>query len=77
MANLTLYEKLNQIESRYEDMNRELSSPEVHDDSARYQKLARAHAELWRMVAKYREWKEIEKGIRKKEAIAGRIEDAK
>ena len=41
MANLTLFEKLEQIESRYDEMTRELSSPEVHDDSARYQKLAK------------------------------------
>ena len=58
MANLTLYGKLQQIEARYEDMNRELSSPEVHDDSARYQKVAKAHSELGEIVAKYREWKD-------------------
>src|SRR5271157_1884781 len=63
MANLTLYEKLNQIESRYDEMTQELSSPEVHNDSARYQKLAKTHAELAEIVNKYREWKEIEKGL--------------
>jgi peptide chain release factor 1 len=63
MANLTLFEKLNQIESRYEEMTQQLSSPEVLSDSARYQKLAKTHAELAEMVAKYREWKEIEKGL--------------
>jgi len=63
MANLTLYEKLNQIESRYEEMTQELSTPEVHNDSARYQKLAKTHAELAEIVSKYREWKEIEKGL--------------
>jgi peptide chain release factor 1 len=63
MANLTLYDKLNQIESRYDEMTQELSSPEVHNDSARYQKLAKTHAELAEIVNKYREWKEIEKGL--------------
>jgi peptide chain release factor 1 len=63
MANLTLYEKLEQIESRYDEMTRELSSPEVHDDSARYQKLAKQHSELGEIVAKYREWKEVEKAL--------------
>jgi peptide chain release factor 1 len=63
MANLTLFEKLDQIESRYDEMTRELSSPEVHNDSARYQKLAKTHAELGEIVAKYREWKEIAKGL--------------
>jgi peptide chain release factor 1 len=63
MSNLTLFEKLDQIEARYDEMTRELSSPEVHDDSARYQKLAKTHSELGEIVAKYREWKGIEKGL--------------
>jgi peptide chain release factor 1 len=45
-------------------MTRQISSPEVLSDSARYQKLARAHADLSQMVEKYREWKQIEKGLR-------------
>ena len=72
MANLTLFEKLEQIESRYDDMTRELSSPEVHDDSARYQKIAKSHSELGEIVAKYREWKEIEKGPRGRQAVVCR-----
>jgi len=63
MAALTLFEKLDQIESRYDDMTRELSSPEVLADSARYQRLAKTHAEMEEIVAKYREWKEIERGL--------------
>ncbi|HTS13777.1 MAG TPA: peptide chain release factor 1 [Candidatus Limnocylindrales bacterium] len=58
-----LFAKLKQIESRYDEMTLELSSPEVHSDSARYQKLAKQHSELGDIVAKYREWKEIEKGL--------------
>ncbi len=76
MANLTLYEKLQQIEARYEDMNRELSSPEVHDDSARYQKVAKAHSELGEIVAKYREWKEIAKGIDESKQLLAESDDA-
>src|SRR6202021_3072100 len=63
MANLTLCEKLDNIESRYEELTQQLSSPEVRNDSARFQKLAKTHAEMAEMVAKYREWKEIQKGL--------------
>jgi len=63
MAHLTLFEKLDQIESRYDEMTAQLSSPEVLADSARYQKLAKTHAELGEIVAKYREWKEITRGL--------------
>ena len=63
MGNLTLFEKLDHIESRYEEMTQQLSSPEILSDSGRYQKLAKQHAEMAAMVAKYKEWKEIEKGL--------------
>ena len=63
MAGLTLYEKLDQIEHRYVEMTAQLSSPEVHNDSSSFQKLARAHADLSAMVEKYREWKQADKGL--------------
>ncbi len=76
MANLTLFEKLDQIEARYEEMTRELSSPEVHDDSARYQKLAKTHSELGEIVAKYREWKELERGYEGAQQLVAESDDA-
>ena len=63
MAKLTLFEKLDRIESRYEEMTAQLSSPEAHDDTDRYQKLAKAHSDLGIIVAKYREWKEVNHGL--------------
>ena len=76
MANLTLFEKLKQIESRYDEMTTELSSPEVLDDSARYQKLAKQHSELGEIVAKYREWKEIEKALDGAKQLFAESDDA-
>ena len=76
MANLTLFEKLDQIESRYDEMTQELSSAEVHADSGRYQKLAKTHAEMGEMVAKYREWKDIEKGLQGAKQLVAESDDA-
>jgi peptide chain release factor 1 len=76
MAALTLFEKLNQIEARYDEMTQQISSPEVLSDSARYQKLARQHAELGEMVAKYREWKENEKHLAGAKQLLSEAEDA-
>ncbi len=75
MATLTLFEKLNQIESRYNELTQQLSSPEVLGDSARYQKLARTHADLAEVVAQYREWKLIEKGLREAKQMLLEAED--
>jgi peptide chain release factor 1 len=58
-----LFEKLKHIESMYDQMTRDLSSADVLADSARYQKLAKQHADLTEIVTKYREWKEIAKGL--------------
>jgi peptide chain release factor 1 len=76
MANLTLFEKLENIESRYEELTQQLSSPEVHNDSVRFQKLAKTHAEMAAMVAKYREWKEIEKGLQGAKQLLVETDDA-
>src|ERR1700689_4007658 len=76
MANLTLFEKLNNIESRYEELTQQLSSPEVHNDSGRFQKLAKTHAEMAQMVAKYREWKEIQKGLQGAKQLLVETDDA-
>src|SRR6201981_1356967 len=63
MAVLTLTEKLDQLDSRYEEMTQQLSSPEVVVDSARFQKIAKQHAELEEIVAKHREYKQIVKDL--------------
>jgi peptide chain release factor 1 len=76
MANLTLFEKLDQIESKYEELNQQLSSPEALSDSARYQKLARTHAELSDIVSKYRECKEIQKGLAGAKQVLLETDDA-
>jgi len=76
MANLTLFGKMKHIESKYEELTQQLSSPEVHADSGRFQKLAKTHAEMAEMVAKYREWKEIEKGLQGAKQLLVETDDA-
>jgi peptide chain release factor 1 len=76
MAALTLFEKLNQVESRYEEMTEQLSSPEVLADSARIQKLAKMHSEMSEIVKKYREWKKIDQAVRDAKQMASDSEDA-
>jgi peptide chain release factor 1 len=63
MSVLTLTEKLDQLDVRYQQMTQELSTPEAVTDSARFQKLAKQHAELEEIVNKHREFKQIEKDL--------------
>jgi peptide chain release factor 1 len=63
MATLTLSEKLDQLGARYDELTRELSTGEAVSDSSRFQKIAKQHAELEQIVAKHREYKQIEKDL--------------
>ena len=46
MATLTLTEKLDQLGARYDELTQQLSTSEIVSDSARFQKIAKQHAEL-------------------------------
>ena len=63
MAVLTLSEKLDQLGARYDDLTQQLSTQELVSDSSRFQKVAKQHAELSEIVAKHREYKQIEKDL--------------
>jgi peptide chain release factor 1 len=76
MADSKVFEKLEQIETKYEELTQQLSSPEVHSDSGRFQKLAKTHSDMAEMVAKYREWKEIQKGLAGTKQMLMESEDA-
>src|SRR5438093_5017367 len=58
-----MFDKLEQLEARYEEMTRLLSDPEVLADTARYQKHAKAHSDLSAVVEKFREYKAIQVAI--------------
>jgi peptide chain release factor 1 len=50
-------ERLEAVEARYEDLTRELSSPEVASDHARLRDLGKQHRELEAIVSVYRQYK--------------------
>src|SRR6266852_4394542 len=63
MAVLTLSEKFDQLGTRYDELTQQLSTQELVSDSSRFQKVAKQHAELQQIVAKHREYKQIEKDL--------------
>jgi len=64
-----MFERLDQIEARYEELMQALASPEVISDSAKYQKTAKAHSEISLIVEKYREYKDLKRGIAESKAV--------
>src|SRR5690242_15536251 len=71
-----MFERLDQLESRYQELERSLASPEIISDSAKYQKTAKAHSELTPVVEKYREYKDLTRGIEESKAVLAEESDA-
>jgi peptide chain release factor 1 len=64
-----MFERLDQIEARYEDLTQQLASPDIVNDSSKYQKTAKAHSEVAPIVEKYREFKDLTRGIADSKAM--------
>src|SRR5579864_8779539 len=71
-----MFERLEQLEAKYDELTHALASPEVISDSARYQKTAKAHSELVPVVEKFREYKDLKRGIVESKAMAAEETDA-
>src|ERR1700687_2748862 len=71
-----MFERLDQIEARYEELTQALASPDIAGDSARYQKTAKAHSEVSDIVEKYREYKDLKRGIAESKAVLADEKDA-
>ncbi len=64
-----LLDKLQEIEDKYNELNRLLSDPEIFSDYSKTQKYAKEQAELEEIVRKIREYKKIVSGINEAEEI--------
>src|SRR5213594_3101424 len=71
-----MFERLDQIEARYEELTKALASPEVIQDSSKYQKAAKAHSDITPVVEKYREYKDLKKGIAESRAVLADEKDS-
>jgi peptide chain release factor 1 len=58
-----MFERLEQLEARYEEMAHQLADPEVLGDHEKYQKIAKQHRELEPVVEKFREYRQVKTGL--------------
>ena len=54
-----MFDKLKEIESRYDELESEMADPEVIADQLRYKKVTKAHSDLEDIVTHYRELKKV------------------
>jgi len=71
-----MFERLEQTEARYEELTHALALPETMNDSAKFQKTAKAHSEIAPIVEKYREYKDLKRGIAESKAMLADETDA-
>ena len=70
-----MFDKLQSIEDRYEELSRLLVDPAVLADQAQYQKHAKAHADLTEIVTVFREYKKVKQEIEDTKAILSEEDD--
>ncbi len=58
-----MVEKLASLETKYEELSQLLSDPDIIAEQSKYQKYAKAYADLTEIVSVYREMKSTTKGI--------------
>ena len=52
-----MFDKLENVEKRYEELNQKISDPDIISNQSEWQKLMKEHADLQDIVEKYREYK--------------------
>ena len=58
-----MFQKLEAVEKRYEELNEKISDPEVISNQNEWKKLMKEHSDLQDIVAKYREYKKTKQNI--------------
>ncbi|HEX5731717.1 MAG TPA: peptide chain release factor 1 [Blastocatellia bacterium] len=71
-----MFDKLDAIEEKYEELSRQLGEPELLADQQKYARAAKQHRDLEEIAAKYREYKSLERGLRETEEMLGTEDDA-
>jgi peptide chain release factor 1 len=65
-----MFDKLDQIEARYEDLGRQLGDPALLADQKKFQTVAKQHRDLEPTVDKFREYRKLRESIADAKAMA-------
>jgi peptide chain release factor 1 len=56
--------KLEQLEKRFDELNRQMADPAVISDADQYRKVTKAHSELSEIVSTFRDWKKTDDSLK-------------
>ncbi|MDI9422394.1 MAG: peptide chain release factor 1 [Bacillota bacterium] len=71
-----MLEKLQALEEKYEELNRQMSDPDILSDPSSYKKLAKAHSDLSEVVGKYRQFRQVTAELEDAQAMLDEPQDA-
>ncbi len=58
-----MFDRLSQMEARYESLGRDMSDPDLVNDQKKFQAIAKEHRTMEPIVEKYRRWRKVADGI--------------
>ena len=58
-----MFDRLEQLEDRYKELEKDLADPSIISDQQRYQKSAKQHRDMEAVIDRYREYKQVQTGI--------------
>lgn len=71
-----MLEKLQALEQKYEDLNRQMSDPQILSDPQAYKTLAKAHSDLGDIVDKYQEYRQVLADLEEAETLSEEPQEA-
>lgn len=64
-----MFQKLEDVEKRYDDLTKKISDPEIIAQNKEWQKMMKEHSDIAPIVEKYREYKKAEQSIKENEEM--------
>ena len=64
-----MFDRLGQLEARYEDLGQQMSDPTLVQDQKKFQAIAKQHRTMEPTVEKFREYRKIKEGISEAKAM--------
>ena len=64
-----MFDRLAQMEARYDSLSRDMSDPTLVNDQKKFQAIAKEHRDMEPIVEKYREYRKISNGIAEAKAM--------
>ena len=64
-----MFDRLAQMEARYDSLSRDMSDPDLVNDQKKFQAIAKEHRDMEPIVEKYRQYRKIAEGIAEAKAM--------